>query len=83
MPPPSPAALLCWIIATGLVMATINTVDVAANAYRWGLGAAQWPWRALRAWSLVSIHPVRLTEDPTDLLTLPALAVPWLAVRQA
>jgi hypothetical protein len=62
-------------------MATINTIGVAADAYRWGLGAAQWPFRAVYAWSLVPIQPVRLTEDPTDLFTLPALIVPWYVVR--
>ena len=82
LPPPSMATLRFWIIATGLVMATINTIDIAADAYRWGLGAAQWPLRALRTWSLVPIQPVRLTEDPTDLLTLPALIVPWLVVQR-
>lgn len=83
LPPPSLAMLLFWIIATGLVMATINTIDLAADAYRWALGAAQWPFRALRAWSLVPICRVRLTEDPTDLLALPALMMPWYVVRSA
>ena len=83
LPPPPIATLVCWIIATGLVMATINTIGVAADAYRWGLGAAQWPFRAVHAWSLVPIRPVHLTEDPTDLLTLPALIVPWYVVRSA
>src|SRR5829696_2606369 len=64
LPPPPLAVLAFWIVATGLVMATINTVGVAADAYRWGLGAAQWPFRALRAGSLVALHPVHLTEDP-------------------
>jgi hypothetical protein len=83
LPPPPLATLVLWIAATGLVMATINTIGVAADAYRWGLGAAQWPFRALFAGSLVPIQPVRLTEDPTDLLTLPALIVPWCVVRSA
>lgn len=83
LPPPPRATLLVWIVATGLVMVTINTIGVAADAYRWGLGAAQWPIRALRAWSLVRIHPVHLTEDPTDLLALPALVVPWFLIDRA
>lgn len=81
LPPPATAVLVAWIAATGLVMATINTLDGAADAYRWGLGLAQWPFRAVRAWSVVPIQPVRLTMDPTDLLTLPALVVPWLVAR--
>jgi hypothetical protein len=81
LPPPPMATLGFWIVATGLVMVTIKTLGPAADAYRWGLGLAQWPVRALRAGELVSISPVHLAEDPTDLLTLPALLVPWLVVR--
>jgi hypothetical protein len=80
-PPPAVSTLVFWIVATGLVMVTIKTLDVAAETYRWGLGAAQWPLRALRAWSLVHIQPVRLTQDPTDIFALPALIVPWYVVR--
>ena len=83
LPPPPMATLAFWIAATGLVMATINTIDVAADAYRWGLATAQWPFRALYAGSLVPIQPVHLTMDPTDLLTLPALIVPWCVIRSA
>jgi hypothetical protein len=81
LPPPPVSTLIVWILATGLVMVTINTLDLAADGYRWGLGAAQWPIQALRSWSLPRIHAVRLTEDPTDLLTLPALIVPWWLIR--
>jgi hypothetical protein len=81
LPPPPPMVLVGWIAATGLVMATINTIDLAGDAYRWGLGAAQWPLRALRAGALVPIRRVQLTVDPTDLLTLPALIVPWYVMR--
>lgn len=80
-PPPPPGVLVACIAATGLAMVSIKTVDLAADAYRHGLGAAQWPLRALRAWSLVPLRPVRLTEDPSDLLALPALAVPWWILR--
>jgi len=69
------------LVATGLVMATINVWPDAAWLYRHGLGLAQWPGRALV--SLLSgtgwpaVGTVGLTMDPTDLWTLPALAVPW------
>lgn len=81
LPPPSPATLVFWTVATGLVMITINTLHLAGDGYRWGLGVAQWPIRALRSWSWVHIQPVRLTEDPTDLLALPALIMPWWVER--
>lgn len=74
-------ALPVWLVATGFVMATINTLDVAAEAYEVGLGAAQWPAFALgalvRGDALPALHRVDLTMDPTDLLTLPALIAPW------
>lgn len=83
LPAPPRAALAFWIVATGLVMVAIKTLPLAADCYRWGLGAAQWPLVALRSWSWPALHPVRLTEDPTDLLALPALFAPWFAVARA
>ena len=74
--------LVASVLATGFVMATINLFDCAAWVYRWGLGALQWPARTLYPWlatgSTLSVHPVELTMDATDLLTLPALLVPLL-----
>jgi hypothetical protein len=73
-------------IATGAVFAAVKTIAIAGDAYRFGLGALQWPLRALAA--LVAgdpapaLAPVQLTADPTDLLALPALAIPIaLAIR--
>lgn len=73
---PSRAWALTWIVLTGMVMATINTLDVAADGYRVGLAVAQWPFRALMAGALVPLRPVALWMDPMDLLTLPALVIP-------
>jgi hypothetical protein len=84
---PSHWVLVVSVILTGAVMATINTIDIAAWAYRHGLAALQWPflqaitllWHGkLAPWRLV-----QLTMDPTDLWTLPALIVPvWVAVER-
>ena len=66
-------------------MATINTINAAAVAYRYGLGALQWPVRQILAMvegELAAFRPVRLWMDPTDLLTLPSLLVPWLVSRR-
>lgn len=73
---PSRAWSLGWIVATGLVMATINTIDVAADVYRVGLGWAQQPFRSVLAGAWVAPRPVALWMDPSDLVTLPALLVP-------
>jgi hypothetical protein len=79
-PGPGAGWILGWALATGAVMATINLFDWAATAYRWGLGAAQWPLRvvyeSMLGHGVPALHPVRLTMDPTDLCTLPALLVP-------
>jgi hypothetical protein len=85
-PGPGAGWIAGWVMATGAVMATINLFDWAAAAYRWGLGAAQWPLRAvyesMLGHGIPGLHPVRLTMDPADLWTLPALMVPLaLALR--
>lgn len=72
-------ALIYWTGATALVMATINVLEPAAFAYRWGLGAAQWPAYAVSAWirglSAPQWQPVTLTMDPSDLWTLPMVVL--------
>jgi hypothetical protein len=75
---PSRAWILFWIVATGMVMATINLFEPAAWIYRHGLAVAQWPFRAVFSLGLPGHSPVHLTMDPSDLLTLPALLIPWL-----
>lgn len=71
--------LVASVAVTAAVMATINTLDLAAFGYRWGLGTAQWPLHALRALAhgveIPPLRPVRLTMDPTDLWTLPAATI--------
>jgi hypothetical protein len=79
--PPGMAWTAAWLVATGAAMAAIKLADPAAWAYRHGLALAQWPVRA--GWQLISagdvpqLQPVQLTMDVSDLLTLPALLVPW------
>jgi hypothetical protein len=72
-------AVAC-VIATALVMIAIKTTDEGAWLYIHGLGALQWPFRALGAIALGNVVPpmrgVALVMDPTDLYTLPALIVP-------
>jgi hypothetical protein len=74
-----------WVLgaslaAFGAVMVGINLWEPWAWAYERGLGLAQWPWFALRAWWGERPAPapglVALTMDPTDLWTLPALLLP-------
>lgn len=76
------AVLLGWAIATALVMITIRFEGPMAEAYRWGLGLAQWPFRALaaalRGEGSPGVSPVALALDPTDALTAPAAIIPVL-----
>jgi len=78
--------LLASLVATGAVMIGINISGPWASAYEIGLGAAQWPFRAM--WDLLGgaeappLTTVVLTMDPSDLWTLPALWIPWRITRE-
>jgi hypothetical protein len=78
---PSNAALIASCLATGAAIVAIKLFDPAADCYRWGLAALQWPFRSIAAGELASLAPVSLAMDPSDCLTLPALglalAVGW------
>ncbi|MCB9677400.1 MAG: hypothetical protein H6737_19995 [Alphaproteobacteria bacterium] len=76
---PRRSALIACAVATGLVFGSTNLFEWAADAYRVGLGVLQWPFRALFA-ALVGadvpgLATVRLTQDPTDVLAVPFVAV--------
>lgn len=84
---PAPAWCSALAIAgTGTIMVTINLFDPAAWLYRYGLAVVQWPLRAIHGvlvdGSLPAVRPVQLTMDPTDLLVLPALAIPIYLLRK-
>jgi len=80
------SAVTTAAVALAIVMVLINTWPAAADAYRWTLGTAQWPFRSLWGWALgqptpVSV-PVHFVMDPSDLLAVPAaLVAPWLVSR--
>jgi hypothetical protein len=73
-----PAVIACAAL-TALVFASIKVWPLAGDAYRVGLAALQWPFRAL--WAALAGHGVpglarvALTPDVTDLLTLPAVLI--------
>lgn len=72
--------VLAAAIATGLVFAAVKLWDPAGEAYRVGLAALQWPFRALAAvvqsHGLPALGRAPLVTDPTDLVALPALVIP-------
>jgi hypothetical protein len=83
---PSEQALVLAIILVGVGFVAVQVWPPATDAYRWALGAAQWPVRAIG--SLLAgvpaggVVPVSVTADAEDLLALPALAITWLVGRR-
>ena len=70
-------------VLTAVVFSALQLSPQAAEAYRVGLGGMQWPFVAgfelLRGGDLPPALRVHLTQDVTDLIALPALAIPlWL-----
>lgn len=81
------AIIIGAALATGLVFSLIQVWSPAAELYRVGLGAMQWPFRAglglLAGRGIPGLAPVSHTADAGDLLALPALLIPcWLAWRR-
>ncbi len=83
---PSPRALMIACVATGVTFAAVKLCAPASDAYRFGLAALQWPFRAAAAVlggrALPALAPVALVRDATDLAALPALAIAWLVGRR-
>jgi hypothetical protein len=83
---PSRKVLAMSIILVGLGFAAVQLWEPATDAYRWGLGAAQWPFRVVAAaltgapWP--SVAPVIATGDTEDLVALPTLAITWWLGRR-
>ena len=77
--------VLVAALATAAVFAAIKVWAPAAEAYRVGLAALQWPFRAVRAVlngeSLPSLARVAHVADRTDLVALVALAIPITLAR--
>ncbi|MEE2786536.1 MAG: hypothetical protein VX589_04290 [Myxococcota bacterium] len=69
------------LVGTGTFMVGINISEAWANVYTQGLSLAQWPFRAV--WGLIADGTIperanlKVTMDPTDLWTLPALSIAW------
>lgn len=78
---PSRRVLVVAAISTAVVFAAINLWPLAGEAYRWGLGALQWPALALYTGDRPAIRPVHLTMDPGDVIALPmcglAVLIGW------
>jgi len=73
--------LLTSLLTVGGLFAAVNTQPLCSAAYQWAMAFAQWPFRAavhsLAGQAPPLLAPLVHTLDPTDLLALPALLIPW------
>jgi len=78
--------LLMCIIITGLFFTSMELTATGDALYRHALGYLQWPFRGALSIAAGDVwpvpRPVLATPDPTDLLCLPLLYVPWFMTRQ-
>lgn len=72
-------------IATGALFATAKLTHVGAELYRTHWGWLRAPWDHLNSWAHHRAPPapprVAFVRDPSDLVALSALVIPWLASR--
>jgi hypothetical protein len=85
---PSRRTLGVAIGSTAAAFTLVKTVPLAAAAFAWSLGVAQWlfalPIRVLDGGPLPPVVPAVVIVDPTDLLALGALAIPaWIGLERA
>ena len=83
-----PSALVIGVTTAlvGFGFVAVKTLEPAADVYRTGLGALQWPFAAFVALvgsgTLPELRPVAFVRDPTDLIALPALLIPIIVGRR-
>jgi hypothetical protein len=79
--------LFTSLITVGGLFAAVNTQPLCSVAYQWAMAFAQWPFRAavhsLAGQAPPPIAPLGHTLDPTDLLALPALLIPWWVAQRS
>jgi hypothetical protein len=78
---PTRVALIVAIVLAGAAFAAIKMSGAGAEIYRTGMGLARWPIQAIIA-AVGGVQPpeagrVRLVQDLSDLICLPALLVAW------
>ena len=83
---PTPRAVVIAVAATGLAFAAAKATPPGEAVYETVLGLAQWPFGAIVAAvngrPIAPPHPVELARDPTDLVALAALWVPYVVGRR-
>jgi hypothetical protein len=83
---PSHRVLIVACVATGIVFMLVKTTPLGEQVYEQGLGLLQWPFAALDAVlagrALPAAYAVQSTQDISDLVALPALALAYLVGRR-
>ena len=74
---PSRKATLWCCTAVLSVFTLMETTALGSLLFRWTLALLQWPVRALVARAWVRPQPVQHWSDAADLITLPALYLPY------
>lgn len=83
---PRQPVLAAAIVVVALAFISVQVWPPATDAYRVGLGLAQWPFRAAIALiggvPLPDPSPVVAVGDAGDLLALPAIGITWWLGRR-
>lgn len=81
---PSRKLTLVCCVTVGLFFTWMETTELGSLAFRTSLAALQWPLRALRNGTLPELRLVAHVADVEDLITLPALLLPyWRGTQRA
>ena len=80
-PPHLKLALYCSLFVTGGLLTSINLIPCMESLCSQGIAYLQWPFQAALSWliseKIPSLAALKTTMDSSDLLTLPALLIPY------
>lgn len=69
------------VFTCGVGFVFVKATDLGRDAYAWSVGTIRWPFEAavahLRGVHADQLQPIGVTLDPTDLVALIALVVPY------
>lgn len=74
-----------WPAICGLGFAFVKSTPVGNDSYAWAVGIIRWPFHAAAAVfhhdAVPSIQPILVARDPTDLIALAVLSLPYVVIR--
>lgn len=73
---------LVWVAVSVVGFVFVKVTPIGNDAYAWALGAIRWPVELLsRPDSALTLRPILVSRDPTDLLALVVSLGPLLLIR--